>query len=607
MNSITIPHTWPNPSKTDYPYLTKLKWNTIDRFQIEATMIRNGGKLRGYGEGIDFHYRAAIAALWPDFQWHRWAHLLTWAFAGNDEVAVLGPASSGKTYCAAAYALTTFFVWPTGTSIIMSSTTKEGLELRVWGAVKKLYNAARRKREFLPGHMIQSRTTLSGAPEDEEAKDFRDGIIGVACRVGGTFVGISNYVGVKNDRLVLIADEASLMGRGFLDSLSNIRKGAKKRFQFICMGNPKDRTDALGVAAEPSVEFGGWEGYDGAARTQAWPTRAKRGIAIQICGYDSPNYDFPRGQNPWSGIITPEHIEADLDYYGENTLQFSMMNLGIMPKDASSRRVITMQIAEQRNCFDDVVWGSGKIFHGAGLDPAYRGTGGDRCVLTPFAFGDDRDGILRLLLSPQVIVPINPSSHDTPEEQIAIFCRDHCVPLGIAPENFGFDSTGRGSLAIAFAQLWSPDVVPVEFGGPAPDRAIRDGDTKKESEVYAKMVSALWFASYNVMETGQLRGVSREAVEEGCLREWGMTKNLGGKKAPLTDVEPKDKTKARMGRSPDLWDSVCVAIEVARRRGFVIRSGQAGIRNPSRKPPEWLVRLAQSHQKLRKEHSLVPV
>lgn len=607
MNSITIPHTWPNPSRTDYPYLTKLKWNTIDRFQIEATMIRNGGKLRGYGEGIDFHYRAAIAALWLDFQWHRWAHLLTWAFAGNDEVAVLGPASSGKTYCAAAYALTTFFVWPTGTSIIMSSTTKEGLELRVWGAVKKLYNAARRKREFLPGHMIQSRTTLSGAPEDEEAKDFRDGIIGVACRVGGTFVGISNYVGVKNDRLVLIADEASLMGRGFLDSLSNIRKGAKKRFQFICMGNPKDRTDALGVAAEPSVEFGGWEGYDGAARTQAWPTRAKRGIAIQICGYDSPNYDFPRGQNPWSGIITPEHIEADLDYYGENTLQFSMMNLGIMPKDASSRRVITMQIAEQRNCFDDVVWGSGKIFRGAGLDPAYRGTGGDRCVLTPFAFGEDRDGILRLLLSPQVIVPINPSSHDTPEEQIAIFCRDHCVPLGIAPENFGFDSTGRGSLAIAFAQLWSPDVVPVEFGGPAPDRAIRDGDTKKESEVYAKMVSAIWFASYNVMETGQLRGVSREAVEEGCLREWGMTKNLGGKKAPLTDVEPKDKTKARMGRSPDLWDSVCVAIEVARRRGFVIRSGSAGIRNPSRNPPEWLIRLAQSHQKLRKEHSLVPV
>ena len=37
------------------------------------------------------------------------------------------------------------------------------------------------------------------------------------------------------------------------------------------------------------------------------------------------------------------------------------------------------------------------------------------------------------------------------------------LTLQPAPENFGFDSTGRGSLAIAFAQIWSPDVVPVEF------------------------------------------------------------------------------------------------------------------------------------------------
>lgn len=607
MNSLSIPSSWADPTRKDYPYLTKLKWNTSDRFKIEATMIRNGGRFGGHGEGIDFHYKAAIAALWPDFEWHRWSHLLTWGFAGHDEVAVLGPASSGKTFDAAAYALTTFFVWPTGTSIIMSSTTKEGLELRVWGAVKKLYNSAKRRRNFLPGHMIQSRTMLSGAPEEDEAKDFRDGIIGVACKVGGTFVGISNYVGVKNDRLVLIADEASLMGRGFLDSLSNLRKGAKKRFQFICMGNPKDRTDALGVAAEPAMDVGGWEGYDGAARTQVWPTRAKNGLAIQICGYDSPNYDFPRGKNPWSGIITPEQIEADLAYYGENTLQFSMMNLGIMPKDASTRRVVTMQIAEQRNCFDRVVWGSGTQLRGAGLDPAYRGTGGDRCALTPFLMGPDRDGIVRIECQPQIVVPVNPSSRDTPEDQIALFCRDHCAKEGILPSNFGFDSTGRGSLAIAFAQLWSPEVIPVEFGGPPPDRPARDGDPRKESELYAKMVSALWFASYNAMETSQLRGLSREAVEEGCLREWGMVKNSGGRRAPLMDVEPKEKTKARMGRSPDLWDSICVAIEVARRRGFVIQSGPAGISVQTRKPAEWLVRLGQKHRQLAQKQNLTPV
>lgn len=567
-------------------------------------MIRAGGKMKGIGEGLDHHYKAAAAALWPDLQWHRWAHLLLWAFPMHSEVAVLGPASSGKTFDAAIYALVTFFVWPTGTSIIMSSTTKEGLELRVWGAVKKLFNAAKRLRDHLPGKMHQSRNLLSGAPEEDEAKDFRDGIIGVACRVGGTFVGISNYVGVKNERLILIADEASLMGRGFLDSLSNLRKGAKKRFQFICMGNPKERLDALGVAAEPAVEIGGWDGYEGEAKTQVWPTRAKNGLAVQLCGYDSPNYDFPRGKNPWSGIIKPEDIEADLAYYGENTLQFTMMNLGVMPKDSSSQRVISMQLAEQRNAFDDVVWGSGRLTVGAGLDPAYRGTGGDRCVLTPWTFGDDRNGITRLLLGPQVIVPINPASVDTPEDQIAIFARDFCDRHGIPAENFGYDSTGRGSLGISFAQLFSPNVVPIEFGGPPPDRHTREGDQRKESEVYGKMVSALWFASYNVIETGQLRGVSREAVEEGCLREWGMNKGNHGRKTPLQDVEPKEQTKKRMGRSPDLWDSVCVAIEVARRRGFRIMAGPAGSRISTRTMPVWMARLGDQMRKMREAQTL---
>ena len=44
-------------------------------------------------------------------------------------------------------------------------------------------------------------------------------------------------------------------------------------------------------------------------------------------------------------------------------------------------------------------------------------------------------------------------------------------------------------------------------------------------------------------------------MEEGMMREWGITRD--GK----TDVENKDKTKVRMGRSPDLFDSLVVAIE----------------------------------------------
>jgi hypothetical protein len=595
-----------DPKATDLPYLTRLNWPTRDRFIIERTMIQHGGKLHGLGEGLAYHYKAAITALWPHFDWHRWSHLLIESFAENDEVPVQGPASSGKTYCASAFGLCTFWVWPTGTSIVMSSTTKDGLQIRIWGAIKELYNKARARRDWLPGRLIESKFMLTSATtgeDDDQAQDFRDGLIGVACKVGGTFVGLSNYVGLKNDRVMLIADEASLMGRGFLDSVANLRKNPS--FKFFCMGNPKETTDALGAAAEPAAELGGWSSYDSSPRTQTWKTRAKRGLAVQLCGYDSPNYDYPRGLNPYKGLITPEQIENDLAYYGESSLQFSMMNLGVMPRDASTRRVITMLICEQRQAFDPPVWGDGKVTKLASLDPAYKGIGGDRCVLTLLQMGRDRAGKWILAFDgPQILVPLDAGSRATSEEQIVYFVRDYCVARGIPPENFALDATMAGTLVSAFAQVWSPAVAAITFGGKPPERLIRSGDPKKENEAYGKMVSALWFASYYLVDAGQLRGAPREAVEEASMREWKVNSNQSARRQdPVIDVEPKDDMKKRMGRSPDLWDSFVAGLELARRLGFVIGGGP-GLPLTQLKLPDWALRKRKAMRQAMEQHAL---
>lgn len=595
-----------DPKARDLPYLSRLQWKTGDRFEIERVMIKQGGKVHGIGEGLAYHYKAAIAALWPHFQWHKWSHLLIEKFAESSEIAVQGPASSGKTYCAAAFGLCFFWVWPVGTSIVMSSTTKEGLQLRIWGAIKELYNRGRATRPHLPGRLIESRYMLTSATtgdDDDQAQDFRDGLIGVACKVGGTFVGLSNYVGLKNERVMLIADEASLMGRGFLDSVSNLRKNAV--FKFICMGNPKDTTDALGIAAEPSADIGGWSGYDPSPKTQTWKTRARGGVGIQLCGYDSPNYDYPRGLNPFRGLIKPEDIENDLAYYGEASLQFSMMNLGVMPRDASTRRVITMLLCEQRMAFDAPVW-SGETTRIVSLDPAYKGIGGDRCVMTPLRFGKDPLGKPILAFDgPQVMVPLDGGSRDTSEDQIVRFCMEWCVSRGIPPENFGLDATEAGTLVSAFCQVWSPAIVAITFGGSPSERLIRAGDTKKENEAYGKMVSALWFASYYVVEGGQLRGAPREAVEEASMREWKVNVNQSSRrKDPVIDVEPKKDMKKRMGRSPDLWDSFVAGLELARRRGFEIASG-AGVPIVSRKAPDWALRDAKRLKAVAHRQTLV--
>jgi len=515
----------------------------------------------------------------------------------------MGPASSGKTWIAAALAYTDLMIWPEGTSIIMSSTTREGLQLRIWGAIKEHYNKARQRRPWLPGKVIESRymlTTSQDFSDEDDAKDFRDGIVGVACKVGGTWVGLSNYVGLKNDRVRLFADESSLMGRGFLDSLSNLRKNPS--FKLMAMGNPKDPTDALGVICEPNSEMGGWEGLPYEEKTRTWKTRYKGGLAIQLCGYDSPNYRYPRGLNPFRGLITPEMIEADLEYYGKDSLQFSMMNLGCMPKDSGIRRVITVSLCEKNLAFEDPVWMSSReIIRVTGLDAAYSGVGGDRCVLTDLSFGPDLEGkIILSFTTDQIIVPVTVSGQA--EEQIAEFVRDYHERNNIPPENHGFDSTGRGTLMSAYARLWSPAVVPIEFGGkPSSERRVSESDDRTERDAYGKMVTALWFATRLIIEAGQFRKMPRECAREGSLREWTITKQV--REHVQIDVEPKHKTKERMGRSPDLFDSCVTAVEMARRRGFSI-AGVKGFGIVHRKNPDWVSMARDRFSTLRRKSEL---
>lgn len=588
----------------DSKYLTHLRWDSKDRFTIESKMIRSGGYVTvggvQYGHGMAYHYKEAIRALWPDFYWHHWSDNLISSFATETSTGVMGPASSGKTYCAAAWALCTYWVWRTGTSIIMSTTTREGLQLRVWGAMKKLFNKAKKRRPYLWGRIIESRYMLTAPDPDEEiedaAEDFRDGIIGVACKVGGEFVGISNYVGLKNKRVILVADEASLMERGFFDSIANLRKNPV--FKCIIMGNPKDRGDSLGLACEPRQEDGGWEGLNQEEKTMCWKTRMG-GIAWQLCGTDSPNFHLEPGQAYYEGIITPEQIATDLEYYGKESMQFTMMNLGIMPKDGGNRRVITSQLCRDGMAYEEPVWLDGNQKDILSLDAAYSGVGGDRCALIHSKLGKIVTGETVIAPFFKTVVPVKQGrDQETPEYQIARWVYAYALVHGIPPLQFGFDSTGRGSLASALAKVWSPDVVPIEFGGlPSETRRVRADNPQTEREAYGKQVTALWWASRLVIESKQVRGLTDDLVTDGSCREWGVTKS--GK----VDVESKDKTKERQGRSPDFWDSFVVGVEVARRNGLTIIAGKGvGVVVKGRR--NWLDEVRKKHDALRRSQSL---
>lgn len=574
-------------------------WPTdTDQLEIELWFIRNGGvftRLDGSktGNGLFYHFKRFQELLWPEKIWHRWNELELKAYLENRIVAELGPASSGKTNSAATNVLTDYYAYPNCTTILVSSTEREMLEMRVWGEIKKFHRLAKSRHPDLPGELIESRQRIvtSSRQENAEGRDFRNGICGVPTKRSGNFQGLGSFVGIKNKRVRLIADEGHLMPRVYVDAISNLNKN--KDFKCVVLGNPKETTDALGIVAEPSAELGGWDGgIDQQPGTKTWPTRFDQGICVQLVGSDSPNLD---GSMPIP-LINQKSIDADIKFYGKDSLQFTMMNEGRMPRGQGLRRVITRQMCLKFGAMEEFTWADTKRTDIAFLDAAYGSVGGDRCVFGRLSFGRDIKGQEILALIETLLVPVSVKKDEMPEDQVADFVKARCEENHIPPDHLFFDSTGRGSLMGAFARKWSPHVVGVEFGGRPTERPVSREIKTPCDEYYSKFVTELWFSVRLIVEAGQFRGMTEEVMQEGSMREWGF---VAGNKI---EVEPKDKMKEKTGRSPDLFDALAVGCEGARRLGFVIQ----GLANQSyrRRDDNWKRLLRERSQKLKEAHQL---
>lgn len=489
--------------------------------------------------------------------------------------------------------------------------------LRVYGRETRRGNRRRITRPTSPAGQRQKEATSSYGtrvdrvevyqPASGPGHNQREGnyrvydleIKGVGTYVVEGVVMHNSYAGIKNNRVILCADEASFMPRGFYDSISNL--DANPFFQLIAAGNPKDPTDALGMICEPHADEGGWDGLDPSERTKTWKTRIPDGVAIQLVGTDSPNFDFPPPEEgkhePFPWLIGRKKIEKNIALYGKESMQYQMMCLGMLPKGGSARRVITRQLCIQHHALEDPIWsGQDTRVKVMGLDAAYGSVGGDRCVAGELDFARDKDGrlILAFIGSP-IIVPVDGRKKMEPEDQIALFMQAELGKRGIPIANLGFDATGKGTLAMAFARLGMDQAYAIEYGGDPTDRPVRQGETRRCKDAYSKFVTELWYSVRLIIEAGQFRGLPEEVMDEGCMREWRILQN--GK----VELEKKQDTKDRMGRSPDLFDMLVAGVEVARRRGFAI-----GAPNPaSRRTPNWMLAYQQRMNQLNRNHALV--
>lgn len=584
--------------------------------QIELACIRYGGTWkskegRQCGLGLSQHFENVRRIIWPELdhedKGQRWHKLCRDAMAGHKVTVLMGPGSSGKTHEAAWFYLVDYFASPEETCVLVSSTDRRGLKLRVWGEIASLWERAVKKFDFLPGHMLDSALAITTESledvdvDDRSIRDMRKGIIGIPTMVGSKFVGLGKWVGIKQKRVRLIADEASLMGTSFLSAFSNLNKN--EDFRACVLGNPNDILDPLGRAAEP---IDGWDDHLQPEKTSTWKTRFMNGICVNLIGTDSPNFDFPANQpTRFKYLISREKIAETLSFFPKDSFEYFSQCVGCMKIGTLARRVLTRRMCEEGKALEtDVMWKGTNRTRIYFVDSAY---GGDRCVGGWAEFGPDHTGKVILLLHPPSIVPISVTSKKEPEEQIAEFVRQECESLSIAPENMGHDSTGRGSLGTYIARVWSAKTNPIEAGGAPTDRPVNqdtfiiDPKTKVRrlqtcKEAYVKLVTEFWFSVRCTVQSSQLRGLTEETMDEFCMREWELAP--GDKKV----IESKLEMKERIGRSPDLADWAAGIVEMARRRGFQI--SRLANEEISQAESTWLKDMAKQQKQIQERYQL---
>lgn len=574
----------------------------FDQLKIEMEMIRRGGTYtlqngQKCGLGLVEHFKRMFTLCWPQDVHHRWSDLILNEIIRNRITVIMGARDSSKTRTVSKWSLCDYWCFPNDTLILMTSTDTRGLELRVFGDIKYLFESARDRYPWLAGNVVDARHGVftDDISEDAESRDMRKGIIGIPCLSSqGEYMGMAlkNFAGIKQKRRRLIGDELQFLPQDYLKVLDSLDKGD---FKAALLGNPiADNGKALDKVSEPK---GGWDSLGEVTRTMTWDNKYN-GTTINLVGIDSPNFD--KATLNWYPWMVDQ---SDVDRVskrpgGKDSIEWWSQIMGVRKAGAVSNRVLTVAEIETCDGFKGNIWLGTETTKVYSID---AGFGGDPCVRTVLEFGKNVDDQDVIVFGEQVVIPIVLSSKLTAEEQIANYAKLDCANLGIHASHVFFDAGMYATLAVQMARVMSPEVNAVNFGGPATQRPVdnetyvfdertRERRLKTCYETFSRFVTELWFMVRMLVQCRQARKFPRQAAEEFGRREWEYVSQ------DRFQLETKDDYKLRYsGESPNNADSLVIAVEGARRLGFEIRNLRES--TAPKEDADWLAR---EHEKYRR-------
>lgn len=527
----------------------------VTELSIELHCYRHGG---GESLGKVYHltraWRIAFPEVLPDgsrgYVWSEWTDRRIAAWCGGRFQTWWGPSASGKTEDAAILCLLHWLSAPTETAIHLTSTTAKMLKRRIWGAVVKYYLVY--GECVFPGQLKVAENCIVYSPQNLKA-----GIFGHAVKGGPVDEAVSNIIGIHNTFNVLVIDEMQgtpeAIGSGKV--LANLSIG--KEFKMLGMGNPMSRLDLLGDFSEPLV---GWEKIN--PGMESWETR--RGMCHYFDGLKSPGVLDP---DRYPFLLKQIEIDETLKLEGEDSPDWWTMRRGFVPPEGLLPTMISESMLVAGRCFEGVKWGDAGYQIGVGIDPAYSSRG-DRCVATPFQWGLDTDGKMKINLLDPIQIQLKLSG-DVP---MTTFITDSIVSilneLGLDCDSAAMDCSGmQGMMADGVEQKITGRLARIYWGGAVND-AIQVSllDTRSGKQAYKNRATQLMGHMCQFIKSDMIRGMTKDTALELCRRQ--LAENV----SPIR-IESKDEYKARNGHSPDISDSILAGAAFLREIKFIMPEG----------------------------------
>ena len=501
-----------------------------------------------------YHFKRVVDLLWnhPEskmrIEWTPWLERMIENAFEHKYLAVAGCASSGKSQAYALWAIVNFLMKPWATLVIVTSTSLKESRKRIWGAITDLWRAV----PGLPGKLVDSVGMIRMDDGTDTKYGDRCGIALVAAERKKEREAVGKLVGIKQQRVIFIADELPELGESILEAaytnLSN-----NPYFQLIGIGNPASYYDPFGQFATPKNGWGSISVED-----EEWET--DRGLCLHFDAHKSPNIIAGHVVYPW--MITPQNLQESASKLGENSPGYWRMYRGFWCPTGSDNSIYSESDIIKYGADQRVQW-IDKPTKVAALDPSFSANG-DRSILYFGFVGKDTTGRNVICLDHYEELREDVTNKDEPRAfQIARQFKDKCEAWGVTPQNAAYDSSGGGApFGDVVDSLWSRNVLRVQFGGKASERPVSLSDKTPGHERYANRVSELWWTGKELMRNKQLFGVTRELVREMTERLYTTEKGINMR----IRVEPKADMKVRIGKSPDISDAAFILIELCRTR-----------------------------------------